>query len=480
MKRFITALAAVLLLIPFTAFAADQAEIEKELKELKAQNEELAKKVEKIEKTATRAAQPSPITLGGAYQFRFDSITGKVPDYMSMGGPVKGYTLKNNSLMTNKFDLDIKARATQDITVKGKLTMYKVWGHQSTAPVTGNSLFADRMFAFDGNASHIPQDSTVRVDQIFATWSNIGNAPVWFSIGRRPSTGGRPTNLRHNHDKYDSSGTPGLLVDYAFDGLTLGVAPDIEKLPGAYAKLCYGKGFDSGFKSPANGLNDVSMLGIDIAGYSTEKIHAEVQWNRAFNIFAVPETNAGNANLGDIDQLGAVVMGKFDNVGPGNLNLFASAAMSSTSPNDNLYAGMAGLMYDAGDKKDRTGSAYYIGARYDIKSCNTKIGAEYNHGSQYWITFTPAADDMLTSKLGTRGSVYELYVIHELKQNPVSKDGKAFFKLGFQQYTFDYTSSSNWVGAPKSISDVNTPAGTQMFAPVKEAQNVYMTFNVEF
>ena len=51
---------------------------------------------------------------------------------------------------------------------------------------------------------------------------------------------------------------PGLLVDYAFDGATLGVAPDIDALPGAYAKICYGRGFDAGFKSSDKGLNNVT------------------------------------------------------------------------------------------------------------------------------------------------------------------------------------------------------------------------------
>jgi hypothetical protein len=386
--------------------------------------------------------------------------------------------------------------------VKTRLLMYKVWGHQTSDPVAGQSaFFADKFNVFDGNTSHVPEDSVLRVDQAYATWSNVLGQPVWLSVGRRPSTGGIPTNLRRNVEKSGASGTPGLLVDYAFDGAVLGYAPDIDKLPGAYAKVCYGKGFDSGYRSPDNNsLRDVNFLGVDLALYSTDNLHVELQWDRGFSIFAFPESSfnpafgAQNTNLGDIDQYGTVVMGKLEKVGPGDLNLFASAALSKTHPhgNNEFSVGVpggtmpvAGLLYDdpafGGEKKSHTGTAVYLGGRYDIASTGTKIGAEYNHGSKNWITFTPASDDMWTSKLGTRGDVYEVYVIQELKQKAISKYGKAYFRLGYQNYQFDYTGSNNWLGAPKKISsDLTNPMNAQMFTPLESAHDIYLTFNVEF
>ena len=97
-------------------------------------------------------------------------------------------------------------------------------------------------------SGHVPQDSVMRVDYAYATVNNIFGAPAWFSVGRRPSTGGIPSNLRQNNEKMGTAGIPSLLVNYAFDGMTLGYAPDVEALPGAYVKLCYGRGFDSGFQ----------------------------------------------------------------------------------------------------------------------------------------------------------------------------------------------------------------------------------------
>jgi hypothetical protein len=95
----------------------------------------------------------------------------------------------------------------------------------------------------------------------------------------------------------------------------------------------------------------------------------------------------------------------------------------------------------------------------------------------------PAADDLWTSKLGTRGDVYEAYVIQELGWlKPITKRAKAFFRLGYQYYKFDYTGSNNWVGAPKKIEDLDTtdPAKTQLLAPLKNAKNIYFTFDVQF
>ncbi|MDT8396893.1 MAG: DUF3373 family protein, partial [bacterium] len=55
-----------------------------------------------------------------------------------------------------------------------------------------------------------------------------------------------------------------------------------------------------------------------------------------------------------------------------------------------------------------------------------------------------------------------------------------FFKLGYQDYTFDYTGSNNWIGAPKDMGDLDNPMYAQMMPPIEEASNLYLTFNVEF
>jgi len=458
---------------------------------------------------AAAADDTSWLEIGGDYQYRFDSLKGTVHEHYrfsdvlpwQLGGmttpppaTIKSYDVKNDSLMTNRFGLNLKANAMEDVTVKARLIMYKIWGHETSGPVDG-SFFSDRATGpNDGTIGHIPQDNSLRVDYAYATWSSIGQLPLWFSVGRRPTTDGIPLNVKNNIEKLGTAGVPGILVNYAFDGATMGYAPDIAALPGAFVKLCYGKGFDSGFVTTSGpSLKDTEFYGIDAGIYDTENLHAQLQYQRGAHIFDAPSdgsalTGPVRHNLGDIDWIGAVVLGKVS-----SFNLFVSAALSQTHPNDELYEvdsngdgipdmGVAGMLYDAGSASEsRTGSAVYVGGRYDIEATGTKVGLEYNQGSKNWIGMVPAADDIWTSKLGTRGQVYEIYVIQEIRNKPISKIGKAFFKLGYQSYKFDYTGSNNWVGAPKKISDLAaSPANAQMLAPIDKATDIYLTFEVRF
>jgi hypothetical protein len=565
MKKFLAVLLSLSFLLPLPAFAADQGDLlqkiealSKELDRLKQQMQEMQQKetakeerITVVEKKAEQAAGPSWLEIGGDYRFRVDSLKGKVQDHYHFGtfqqasqnvwttnsyqvgapladgvlsvgegtynlaamqalaasGQTRGYDAKNDAVFLNRFGLNLVAKATEDIAVKARLLMYKAWGNDFASR---SPFFADKFVLMDGNLGHIPQDNTIRVDYAYATWSNIGGAPVWFSVGRRPSTGGIPTNIRQNIEKPGTAGVPGLLVDYAFDGGTIGYAPDIDALPGAYAKICYGRGIDTNFRPDNNRFKDTQFVGLNLVPYDTDNLHVELQYQKGMDIFAYPGGSdpfglgAQNTNIGDIDWWGGVITGKINNAGPGDLTLFATAAQSRTHPNDNMYRGnffmmnpatgaltimqnaaLAGLLYDpdalggSTNKKSRSGSAIYLGARYDIKSSGTKIGVEYNHGSKYWMAFTPASDDLWTSKLGTRGDVYEAYLIQELKLKPIAKRGKAFFRLGYQHYKFNYTGSGFWLGEPQKISDL-TVNSNQLLRPVKNANDIYLTFDVIF
>ena len=409
------------------------------------------------------------------------------------GALTPAYKPKNATLYTNKFALDLKAKATKDVTVNVKLGMYKVFGDQ-TDDVTSNGMFADRVGVFDGTLGHVPSNSYLNVDRAYATWSNIMDEPIWFSVGRRPATDGAPTNLKSNNERPGNGGTPALLVNYAFDGMTLGYAPDIDMLPGFYAKVCYGRGFDSGFQgTPGNSLKDTDMLGVAVIPVDTDPLRVWLQWNRGFDIFDFPKMSntmfgntAPSVSLGAIDWYGAGAMTTIKKLGPGDLNAFADFGVSITHPSNNVSAnaGYQGLMSGSFfnqdmNPKSQTGYAAFAGIRYDLPS-KTKIGFEYNYGSKYWITFSPASDDMWTSKVGTRGQVFEPYVIQELDLKPISSIfAKTFFKLGYQYYDFQYTGSNNWVGAPVKISDIKS-TDLMLMAPLKEAHNIYGTFEVHF
>lgn len=556
-SAFVIATALISLALPIAARADEQQDLKQKidqltrdldvLKQQMQQNDQQAKKVEEqataISALEQKLAQTEKkslgrwLTIGGDYRFRVDNLKGEVAPYADgmtvfgnasalvqamqsgaippMGqqalfgaamvggtyGPLKlssamqnPYDVSNDSLYTNRFGLNLKAKATDDVTVTARLLMYKVAGAQDDRALqSGNTAYSfDRAGLFDGTIGHVPGDSRLAVDRAYATWNNIGGQPVWFSIGRRPSSGGAPGHYRQNLPAPGVSGVPALLVDYAFDGVSLGWAPEIDRFPGAFAKFCYGRGYQSEIErsDTHNAVGNTDMIGIDVVAIDTDPFRAQFQYNRGIDIFDAPIMLSGPfplapaTNLGDIDWFSLDFMGLKKNVGPGNLHWFASFGESLTHPNGNTltFAGLDsgyGLLF-SGVPEDKSGWATWAGLRYDLPKSRTKIGFEYNHGSKNWITFAPAADDMWTSKVGVRGNVYEAYVIKELALKPISSYSSiAFFKVGYQYYDFDYTGSNSWLGAPIKL-DTLTSMTPQLTAPMKRAGDFYATFEVHF
>ena len=446
-------------------------------------------------------AEEGGLEIGLDYRFRVDSLKGTVQEHYSImqglfdptyaGTP--GHDIKNDTIFMNRLGMNLKANPVEDVSMKARLVMYKVSGHETAGPATG-SYFMDRFQVMDGTSGHVPQDNVVRVDYAYATVSNIFGAPAWFSVGRRPSTGGAPTNYRQNNEKQGTAGIPGIMVDMAFDGMTLGYAPDIDALPGSYIKLCYGRGFETGLQEKSASLKDTDFYGLNAALYDTETTHVELQYQLGVNIFDAPsdgmivsapastsmpgvtlDMNAPvTTNLGDIHWVGGLYTTKIS-----NLNLFATAAMSKTDPSGNTNMFGYGMLNDGPGKDKRTGYGVYVGGRYDVVKTGTKIGVEYNHGTKNWIGMVPAGDDLWTSKLGTRGDVYEVYVIQSLNRKPIAKKGEAFVRLGYQYYDFEYTGSNSWIGASSKISDL-TMASPQLLSPVDKARDIYLTLDVRF
>ncbi|MDD5762531.1 MAG: DUF3373 family protein [bacterium] len=471
------------LALPQGVLAADD-DVQKKLDALSKQVQDLQQQV--AQSKDGKKSTSDWLTIGGDYRFRVDSLKAQVPAYQQFTGPssmpvaVAAHDVKDDSLYTNRLGLNLKAKVMQNVTFNSRLLMYKNFGSQTGEATLGN-YFADRSQLMDGTAGHVPGDGQLTVDQAYVTISNILGQPIWFSVGRRPSTGGLPTHIRQNGEKPGVGGVAGLLVDYAYDGMVFGYAPDIDALPGAYAKLCYGRGYQEKIHSnAAASVKNMDMLGVVLVPYDTDPLTVYFQANHAMNIIDNP--NNASVNLGEINQYGLTVMGTQKMGGNTRINLFASGALDQSRPNGNTYGGMpVGLMY-TGTKEDKTGNAVYLGARLDLPS-KTKIGFEYNHGSRNWIAFIPAADDIWTSKLGTRGNVYEGYLIQELPGLPIaSYTAKTFIRVGYQYYDFQYTGSNSWVGGPEKISEISAtnPFDAQMFAPVKNAQDLYATLEVKF
>ncbi len=108
------------------------------------------------------------------------------------------------------------------------------------------------------------------------------------------------------------------------------------------------------------------------------------------------------------------------------------AAMGGTQQ----LAGFGGLLGDA--KNSQTASAYYVGMRWDATD-KLGFGAEFNHGSPRWFTYSPATGEA-TEKLGTRGDVWEAYAHWQFAKN-------AAFRLGYLDYKYSHA-FSGWHISP--------------------------------
>jgi len=427
--------------------------------------------------------------------------------------PETAETYDNDTLYTNRMRLNMRVKATENVEFKGRLAMYKAWGMQNN-PVDytlmgGPSFLSSAMTGFDGATTRQPSDSVLRVDRAFVNWNNIGGLPMWFSIGRRPTSDGPPAQLRLGADK--RMATPVNYMDYPFDGLSLGYAySDLLGMGGTgRVRFCYGRGFDSGPTDNGDGLNDTDFAGINWDVYKKGDRFLNIQSFGAFEIFNVPDgmtfTNPleqafiasgdlqdGNPdvadyangfldreNMGNIFHTSAVFMDKHE-----NLNYFLAAGWSRTDPDsqDELGTGLLSSWWDADYTDNKDGHSIYAGLRLDHDDLGMKFGLEYNYGSENWLAFAPGHDDMYQSKLATRGHVYEMYMIYDLPVGEaISKYGKAFMRLGWQHYKYEYTGSGMWLGAPVKIDDLAVdPMAAQFYAPTDKMDNVYLTFEAFF
>ncbi|MDH5525129.1 MAG: DUF3373 domain-containing protein [Desulfobulbaceae bacterium] len=427
---------------------------------------------------------------------------------------------ENDTNWTNRFRLNMRVQALENVEFKGRLAMYKSWGMQNNplgqdvlGPYTLSSM------GFDGNSSRTMGSNALVVDRAIVNWNNIGGLPVWFSIGRRPTSDGPPAQLRLGSD--ERMATPAAFMDYPFDGLTVGYAYQnlfgLTDGPGRI-RFCYGRGFESGPTTTAStGLNDVDFAGFAWDIYNKEDRFVYFQSYGAFNMFNVPDNvtfpnpleiamqdNMGSivgddniedvmdlaaiqagaangildrANLGDIYHTSVVYKDKVD-----NFNFFVSGSWSHTNPRGWDEAGNSLLTSWWGDLQEKDGYSIYLGGRYDIPDMGLRFGAEYNHGTENWISFTPGHDELYQSKLATRGDVYEVYGIWDIPGGEaVSKFGKAFMRLGYMHYEYDYTGSGYWLGAPADMDELTTsPLNAQFYAPIEDMDQVYLTFEANF
>ena len=450
-------------------------------------NKKIAQNVEDLDESVGELDERSD-DWDLASRFKFSGDFRARGDYYT-GDTAFGKTLDNETLLTNRFRLNMRVKATDNVEFKGRLAMYKTWGNQSAFTDDSNAMYP----LFDGNIARTPVGSSaLYVDRAFVNWNNIGGVPAWFSIGRRPTTDGPPAQLRIGTD--ERMATPMAFMDWPFDGLSVGYAWDwgSDVLGASRVRFCYGRGFEAGLQDEAvNNLKDTDFAGISWDVLKKDDRFVYIQSFMAFNLFNYPNiqdpiinANFGSmsgmgdrTNLGDVWHTAAVYEDKI-----AGLNYFVSGGWSQTQPDD------SGMLNDpfspTGPNTDNEdGYSVYLGVRYDIEDIGLKFGAEFNYGSENWLAMAPGHDEIYQSKLAARGQVYELYTIWDLPTgDKISEFAKTFVRLGYQHYEYDYSGSGDWNLSPYDLSDAGDLAKLQMMGmdPVEQADQIYLTFEAFF
>ncbi len=477
----------------------------------KADFEDLADTVGDLEDRSEAWDLAARFKFYGDFRARLDYYNA---DYAS------GVTRESDTLWTNRFRLNMRVKATENVEFKARLAMYKAWGMETTPNGIGGGYPM-----WDGNSTRQPSDNALRVDRAFVNWNNIGGAPIWFSIGRRPTTDGPPAQIRMGADK--RMATPIAYMDWPFDGISMGYAYrwGSEAMGTGRIRFCYGRAFEDGLLEE----NNNSLDDMDFAGFSWDVMKkgnrfVNLQSFLAFNVFNYPSFQSDFVNFGasfpadqggfgpqydagDILHTSLVYQDKM-----ADLNFFVVGGWSRTDPSPhgmfNDYAGMGAAQQMAGmgmspamingaltqmglegapHTDSESGYSVYLGLRYDIDAIGLKLGAEWNYGSEYWVAMNPGHDDMYLGKLAARGNVFEVYGIYDLPTGEaISKYAKTFIRFGYQHYEYDYSGSMDWNMKPYDLDNsaelgylnqVNSMTGRDT---VESADQLYLTFEAYF
>ncbi|OAQ19923.1 DUF3373 family protein [Thermosulfurimonas dismutans] len=551
MRKLLGLALAFLLLVPGGLLAysgASQEELLKRIEELSKEIEMLKKQLQEVkeaqEETSDTVDEMSDLVenfkdnmgkfqIWGDIRTRVDSTRAYVPDsylgYFSgfkydptenkmipvFGGVrnEKGHK-ENDTIWTNRMRINFKVRPTENTVVKVRLAYYKIWGNSDDYVSPEIFPGMDNNFTFGVR----PSDSRLYVDRAYFNWVNVGGYPVWISFGRRPTTHGVPQHLREGLDKREA--TPqGINIDVPFDGATIGYQYRWP-FPGRI-RFCYGKGFESGFKTYADrAKDDVDFYGFawDVIDDPDRDMHLFFQAFKAEGIMDFPEGTfffndlgpmykTAQSNLGDLYEIGLTWLHKVDipYIGLEGVDYFLSLGLSIADPDEigempvdmsglgfgvqKMYYSLLGGFYlnpNQVDMDTHTGWAVYVGARIPLPWIpGAKLGLEYNYGSKWWMPFLVATDDIYINKLATRGHVAEVYWVQDLPTGEaLNKYAKVFLRLGFQYFWFNYSGSGNWLGEPHEINELDDvagmPANMQLFVPLDHMYNLYASFEIYF
>ncbi|QOR61853.1 DUF3373 family protein [Sulfurovum sp. ST-21] len=414
-----------------SALAAKLSALEAELAAVK---KDMKKQKKKINQVRAHDANDN-IKWGVDLRTAIDNINYDMADGSSQG---------KNDLMSLRLWLNMAYAPDSHNIFKGQLSMHKAFGADFGLRGWG-------MDNFDWVTNEALTNDNLRVRQAY--WLYLGekafgaDIPWTFSIGRRPSTNGFLANLRDD----DAAQSPlGHIINVEFDGLSSKLdLSNVTGVPGMSIKLCMGQGSTNAaarfttstdYANIDGAVNDIALAGFIFEPYNDGQYIVKSTYYKAFDLPDLIDPmnpSLGMENVGDMEgaALSVLVDGLSDDGILADTKVFGSLAWSKTRPD----SGKTML----GSAESETGTSYWFGAQVPV--LGGKLGAEFNHGSQYWRPFTYAEDTMIGSKLAARGDAFEVYYTYQLTESLSAQ-------LRYTSINYDYTGSNGFFGSTTGAS----------------------------
>ena len=440
------------------------------------QNEKIAKLEKKQEHNTKKISHVNELANNDNLKFKVDLRTAY--DYISYK-TADGKT-SSNGVFSNRLWLNMAYAPTNHIAFYGTLSYYKLYGQ--TIGANQNFNYNDAYVNESANPS-----GELRVKEAFWLYKNdtfLGlDIPWTASIGRRPSTDGLLVNYREDQKAKSAIGHN---INIEFDGASFNYElENVTNVPGMSLKFCLGRGMSDAYSrysnvsqnsdgtysfnntqdySKVNGFNNTDLYGVLFKPYDDGQYSLHTVWFKAFNLPGMVETSTANEyNFKQTgDEEGGAASFIADGIGDGISDMlddtvfFASFAYSKTHPESSML----------GSEKSETGTSVYAGLNWPCQLIDdARFGVEYNHGSQYWRSFTYGEDTLAGSKLAVRGDAYEAFFNKELIGHKLTA------QIRYTYMDYKYTGSNAFfgdAGTPMTMSEAQA-AGMN---PVKTAQDI--------
>lgn len=385
------------------------------------------------------------LNLGAELRTRVDSIKVKNKE---LGTSVHSVEHNDNS-WSNRFRLNMDAEIRKNLLFTGRLTAYKNFAESDTNTLSN-----------DSNQVHLPGDSGLKLDRAYIDWIPEGMpVPLAITFGRHPSSEGPPGELKENRKR--QSTYPSLLFDGEADGVVATIG--LERYLGwkdSGVRFAWGKAYQDDDDSVSylddysKSLDDTNIYAMFFESEipSVKDSLLVLSALRASDMPAESKyigdaNNTAKGNIGDLDLYG--IHAQVNRVAGSNFDAFLSTGLSHTHPDGTIsFNGHNYGLMTTDENARHTGWAAYAGLRYNIqyKPLNDpKVGFEFNHGSDYWFSFTWGSAE-LYNKLAVRGDVYDLYYIQPFNEN-------LYGRLGATVIDYDYKMSGMHIGDFGSNTD---------------------------